>query len=808
MSFQAVSRFGKLSALVLAFFAIGFIGTSYFFGISYADDRAQLIGNHPTAAESATSAGSPSLDAPLSMQIRFKLRHQAALQQLLADQQNPSSASFHQWLKTREFFHRFGPTKSEVNAVTDWLNAEGFSVTGLSAGEVEFSGTVEQAQRTFAVRIASFGNGSAFANTSDPSIPGQFADVIGSIAGLDNMVHATPASQLTNNGSFNPNAIIGGNTAFGPNDFYSFYDENPVAGKDGGGDCIAIVGTSDFLDSSMTAFTSQFGLAPINYTREVHGTNPGINGAEVESELDIQWAHAAAPGASIVFHLGGYLVDDISGAVNDNQCGAISVSFGFCGPSPAFINGVIDPLFQQAAAQGQSVFVSSGDQGAAGLGYDPVTNSCVAGNSPSVNEMSADPNVTSVGGTQSTPKMIGGNDQGYTAESAWNDESGAGGGGASQIFSKPDYQSGVAGIPNDGARDVPDVAMMASPNAPGAFFGHDMSGTGKVVCCIGGTSLSAPIWAGLSRATAEIVGQTRLGNFNQIVYQLANQNYATSGFHDVTTGNNGYNGLAGFNAEAGYDQATGWGSVDFEVFANAANLLLNPNASPTRTATPTPTATATPAPAPTPIQAGGVLSVPATLAFPATATGKPGVIKALVIRNLSKTSALALNLGTLAAPFAVSGAAHYSVAPGASIAITILFSPATPGAFTQTLQIASGDPKHPRASVQVTATVQGGKLSMPKTVALKASGSGVAMKTIILKNIGAGTLSGSTQSFALSSPFTIVGGAASFSLAPGQSQSVTIQFKAASHGTVQGSLMVATVAPAGVASIGVSGTSN
>jgi subtilase family serine protease len=425
MSNQPVSLPGKLSAIVLAFFVIGFLGSSYLLGISYADDRIQLAGNHPVAAESATISGNPSPDAPLTLQIRFTLRHQAALKQLLADQQNPASASYHKWLKTGEFFHRFGPSDAEVKAVTDWLSAEGFNLTAVAAGDVEFSGTVEQAQRTFAVKIAGFGNGNAFGNTTDPSIPSQFANVIGAVTGMDNMVHAAPASQLTNSGAFNPNAIVGGTTAFGPGDFASFYDANPVAGKDGSGDCIAIVGTSDFLDSTMSAFTTQFGIAPINYTREVHGTNPGINGAEAEAELDVQWSHVAAPGAAIVFHLGGYLVDDISGAVNDNQCGAISISFGFCGPSPSFINGVIDPLFQQAAAQGQSVFVSSGDQGAAGLGYDPVTNSCVAGSSPSVNEMSADPNVTSVGGTQFTPKMNGGNDQGYVAETAWNDESGA-----------------------------------------------------------------------------------------------------------------------------------------------------------------------------------------------------------------------------------------------------------------------------------------------------------------------------------------------------------------------------------------------
>src|ERR1019366_9428600 len=180
-----------------------------------------------------------------------------------------------------------------------------------------------------------------------------------------------------------------------------------------------------------------------------------------------------------------------------------------------------------------------------------------------------------------------------------------------------------------------------------------MSGTGQVVCCVGGTSLSAPLWAAFSRVVAEIVGQTRLGNFNTIIYQLANQQYATAGFHDVTNGNNGFNGLHGFNAGPGYDQATGWGTVDFEVFANAVRDLLDPNASPTPTPTATPTAT--PSPQPT----GGVLSVPATINFPATAAGRPGTMKTLVIRNLSRTAPLSLDVGTLALPFAVSGAGQY-----------------------------------------------------------------------------------------------------------------------------------------------------
>ena len=803
-----VSRSGKLLAIVIAFFAIGFLGCSYFYGISYCDEGTQLTGNHPMAAESASAASNPAPDTQLDLQIRFALRHKAVLQRLLTEQQNPKSASYHKWLKTGEFFHRFGPTKPEVKAVTAWLTSEGFSVTNVAAGYVEFSGSIEQAQRTFSVKIARFGAANAFGNTSDPFIPTQFASVIGAVTGMDNMVHAMPVSKFTNS-AIAPNAIVNGSQAFGPNDFQTFYDENTASGKDGTGDCIAVVGVSNFLDSTMSAFTSYFNLPAINYTREVHGTNPGINGAEVEAELDLQWAHVAAPGASIVYHLGGYLVDDITGAVNDNQCGAISISYGFCGPTPAFISGVIDPLFQQAVAQGQSVFVSSGDQGAAGLGYDANTNSCIVNSTPSVNEMSADPNVTSVGGTQFKAIFANGSDQGYVTESAWNDVSGASGGGASQIFSKPEYQIG-AGVPDDSARDVPDVAIMASPNSPGALFGNDVSGTGEVECCVGGTSLSAPLWAGFSRVIAQQAGNTRLGNLNPIIYQLANQQYATAGFHDVTIGNNGYNGMPGFSAGPGYDQATGWGTVDFNVFANAATNLLNTGvATPTPTATPiaTATATATPtSPTPTPTPTGGILSVAVALTFPVSATGRPGTMKTLLIRNLSRTSPLSVEVGVLAAPFAVSGAGSYSIAPRSGISVGIFFSPTNSGTVTQSLQIVSGGPKHPDSTVRVTASARGGRLTMPAAVALKASMGAVATRTVMLRNSGAGMLAGTAQSFGPDTAFTLLGGPVSFQLASGQSQAVTIQFKPVSEGTVEGTLTVAMTEPAGTASIRVSGS--
>jgi subtilase family serine protease len=794
-------------SFLIGLFLLAPLSFACLLGLSYSDDRTQLAGNHPMAAENATIASDADPNMPLEMQIRFALRHQAELKRLLAEQHDPASPNYHKWLKTGEFFHRFGPTAGEKKAIAEWLASEGLEVTETAPGHIAFTGSTAQAQRTFAVKIARFGNGDAFGNTADPFIPARFASVISAVTGLDNMVHAMPASNFTNS-AVSPEAVINGAQAFGPGDFQNFYDERTASGKDGGGDCIAVVGVSDFLDSTMSTFTAQFNLSPINYTREVHGTNPGINGAEIEAEIDLQWAHVAAPGASIVYHLGGYLVDDITGAVDDNQCGAISISYGFCGPSPAFINGVIDPLFEQAATQGQSVFVSSGDQGSAGLGVNPATNSCIVNSTPSVNEMSADPNVTSVGGTQFKPNFVNGADQGYVAESAWNDVSGASGGGASQIFAKPEYQTG-AGVPNDGARDVPDVAMMASPNSPGAFLAHDENGTAEVVCCIGGTSLAAPLWAGFSRVIAEQAGDTRLGNLNPIIYQLAGQKGATAGIRDVTIGNNGYNGVAGFAAGPEYDQTSGWGSVDFDVFADAVTNLLNP---PTSTPTPTATTTATPTPSsistptPTPQPTGGVLSVAASLTFPVTATGKPGTMKMLEIRNQSATSALSVEVGGLGAPFTVSTPGTYSIAPQSSISIGIFLSPIGSGKVSQSLQIRSGDPKHPNATVRVTASVQAGKLSMPGAIALSAPMSAVATRTIQLRNSGGGMLAGVVQSFGNNGPFTLLGGPVSFWLAPGQSQAVTVQFRPMSSGTTRGNLTVAMAEPAGTASVEVSGS--
>ncbi len=589
----------------------------------FAQDITVLKGNHPIEAETLGPVGRADANRSLTMSITFALRNRAALGRLLSELQDPTSPQFHNWLSPAEFNRRFGPRDADVTAVVDWLGTEGF--TGISVNRaghsVSFSGTVAQAERTFTVSIATFGKGQVFANTNDPVIPARFADVITGIHGLDNMLRAVPAKhgsprpaplpapmsrkshplQLALAGSQHPSSPdasdqgtepdvkINGQDFFGPNDLRTFYNINPLltSGTDGSGDCFAIVGDSDFLASAVNGFNTFFGLpaSTIN-TILVDGTNPGKNDSETEALLDLESSHTVAPGATQNFYLGddnhaiftgSSIVDAIQRAVTDNSCSVISVSFGLCGNPASFIVNTVHPIYAQAAAQGQSIFISSGDQGSAGLVFDPNQNKCLPGSTASVNELGADSNLTSIGGTEFTPNYdTSGNDVGFTTEFVWNDASGATGGGVSQDFTKPTYQNGVN--PADGQRDVPDVAMIGG--GPGLFMEADNSGSPALII-VDGTSLATPVFAGIAKLIGQKAGQ-RLGNMNPRIYQLAaaqelgGAGAPDNGFRDVTSGNNGFNGVSGFAAGPGFDLSTGWGSVDAAAFADAFTTASTP----------------------------------------------------------------------------------------------------------------------------------------------------------------------------------------------------------------------------------------
>ena len=641
---------GSVTALITAVF--------FFASQNALAQTVALTGNRSYAAATLTSHASP--DRSLKLHFTFKPRNRAAMLKLLAEQQDKTSPNYHKWLKRGEFDKKYGRTSAEVAAVRRWLKSKGFRVMRSNSREIVASGSVATTETAFATTIAASADGATFANSSEPLIPTQFGDVIGSIEGLDNTRHSMPMVRLDDHtrsagktrhmppggGGSAPAAVVAPEVAsspayqrvsFGPPDVWTFYDQIPPLGgaTDGsGGDCIGIVEDSDYLDSAVSLFNTTFGLPSTTVTRVFSdGSSPGINPPnhtdEGEALLDIQWAHGIAPGAPENVYIGNDaagkfvvdgLTDSIIRAINDDTCGSISFSYVFCGSPDTFYSETLGTPFTQAQMQGQSIFSASGDWGSAGLALSG--GNCVPATTANVSETAADPFVTGVGGTHFTPNYNAqGFDVGTTTETGWSSS----GGGQSAVFSKPDFQVGVT--PNDNQRDVPDISLGADFAGPGFWFANDKNGNAEMVCCFGGTSIGTPVWAGISKLIVELNGGTRIGSMNSRIYQLgAMGNTSQSGLRDVTSGNNTFNGVAGFNAVAGYDQVTGWGSPDIQTF-EAAYLgvpAITPTATPTLTPTPTATATRTPTPtATTTATRTPTPTATATATHTATATATP-----------------------------------------------------------------------------------------------------------------------------------------------------------------------------------------
>lgn len=553
--------------------------------------------------DKALLKGSMERGSRVTFDVVLGLRNTEQLSKLLDDQQNPASPSYHQWLTPEQFNAHFGPDSSAYESVVRWLASEGFSIAKVDSGShlIRVVGTASQLDATFGAAMASAGDG-LYANTADPQIPARFDGVISMIVGLDNLrapfSHAVKAPRpgvADNKGvraSSQPNAVNGIYQAFGPIDLQTFYDESPVlnAGYTGAGDCIGIIGDSDYLPAAPTLFTTTFGIPGATITTILSSntnptntyTNPGRNYDEVETLIDIEWAHSAAPGAPIFYYLGddnssGPLFgigDALARAITDNSCSMISMSFGYCASSDgelAQTAAAFAPMLQQAAAQGQSVFIASGDEGAAGIVYSLGWNRCVIAGTPTPSVPATDPNVTAVGGASFEPAF---NTDGFaigtindTAISAWDGYFGASGGGMSTFSPKPSYQIGAT--PDDGARDLPDISGISDPFSPGVFLGSDGNPGPFIDCCWGGTSVAAPVTAGLFKLI-EQKSRGRLGRINDRLYQLASAaNPAGNGLRDITVGNNSFNGVTGYNAIVEYDLATGWGQLDVGQFVTS-----------------------------------------------------------------------------------------------------------------------------------------------------------------------------------------------------------------------------------------------
>jgi len=483
------------------------------------------------------------------------IRDRPGLEAAIAAQQDPRAAGFRRWLDAGEIADRFGPRRAQYERVRRWLEAAGFRVTADSPYRLSLSvaGTAAQVEAAFRTRLALYRDRTRTYRVpvADAVLPPELG--VQSVLGLDDL----PA--------FHPLVRLGGDlTALAPADVAIAYGTGVLAGRGltGGGRSIAVVGRSDFLESDVATFGTLFGApaaqAPVKVPA-VAGKLPGRSSdtrEETEVLLDVQWAGALAPQAQVNAVLavpstagGGDIPEALRAAVEQRAGDVISMSFGLCEPDTRpSTSEYFDALYAIANAQGQTVLVSSGDDGAADCG----------GNDPelAVNALAASPHAVAVGGTALDPLFdAGGSATGYGGESAWHDAGGSGGGGQSVRFARPSFQIGLG---FDG-RVLPDVALAASPGAPGYVIVRQ---TPRVV---GGTSASTPVLASLLALVNEAQGVHGLGQLLPAVYRLgAAQAAGTHApvFHDVTSGSNG------FPAHAGFDLATGWGSPIADAFAD------------------------------------------------------------------------------------------------------------------------------------------------------------------------------------------------------------------------------------------------
>jgi len=520
-----------------------------------------------------------------------------------------------------------------------------------AANVILFSGTVGQLQNAFSTQIHSLlVNGETHvANVTEPQLPRALAPAVKGIVGMDDF-HPKSNSHLGPTAKWNAETkkIESDFTLFSssgtpylyvdPADAAIIYN-TPNANLntnyhgttyDSTGVTVGIIGDSNFdpqpLINFRTAFLGETTSTVNMPTTVIDGIDPGINGDEEETLLDLETFGGLAPKAKINYYasddsdLSAGLFNAMERALNDNAISIMSISFGECealiGTSTTQYLG---ELYAQAAAQGITVTVSSGDAGAAGCDSSGATT---ATHGLGINALASSPYNISVGGTDyvalasSFATYASTSSSGnppyyatalrYIPERPWNDSTSVngalannkalligsgttdiigGGGGKSIVWTKPAYQSALT--PADGARDIPDVSLLAANGLYGAvwvlclpdlIYGPNCANTNGVFTSssrfsgAGGTSASTPAFAGMLALVEQATG-SRLGQANNVIYKLAATKYSTV-FHDVTAGNNsvvctagtsncGSNGFTtGYDAVTGYDLASGLGSVD------------------------------------------------------------------------------------------------------------------------------------------------------------------------------------------------------------------------------------------------------
>ena len=506
-----------------------------------AQERQQLR-THMAATAGTQTMGRLPATQQMNVAMTLQLRNEAQLQALLQDLYNPNSPNYRKFLSVSEFTAQFAPTEADYEAVVNYATAHGLTVTHKAANRlvVEVSGPTSAVEEAFRVNMKVYQhpteNRTFYAPDVEPSVDAGLA--VSGVSGLNNYHPPSPVYlQHASSDTIHANATGSMGGQFLGSDIRAAY--LPGVTLTGSGQTVGLFEFGPYNVSDVEAYFNSIGQ-PLNVSI-VNVLLNGVSGTcgsgcdDGEEVIDIEQAVSMAPGLKAIYvYEGDSDVSILNQMAVDNIAKQLSCSFGWLPADPSSD----EPIFQEFAAQGQNLFVASGDSGA----FSSSNQEFYPG---------ADPLVTAVGGTDLTTTGPGG---AWVSESAWV---GSSGGPNTNGIAIPSYQVPYINASNGGSttlRNVPDVAAEANTDnyfcANGGCFGG-----------VGGTSLAAPRWAGILALANQQNGGRPIGFLNPTLYSIGGGAGYGAEFHDITSGNN-FNSSSPnkYAAVGGYDLVTGWGA--------------------------------------------------------------------------------------------------------------------------------------------------------------------------------------------------------------------------------------------------------
>ncbi|MES2105220.1 MAG: protease pro-enzyme activation domain-containing protein [Pseudomonadota bacterium] len=545
MRFSRNQKMLSLTALALAMFSTA---TSAAEQWSPTATKATAVTSTVTinAAHIAAMQSGALTHVVVSLNVRNKADLDALTADILAGRSNTA-------LSSADFKSRYAPTQAQVQAVVSHLAKNGFTNISVADNNLLISadGTAGAVKSAFNTELHSYTvNGrSAYANIDDAAVPQSLGGIVLAVHGLQNVhLHHTMLAK--------PAAKTLASTGHNPTEFPTIYNANSLPSATNAVIGIITQGSMKQTITDLKSFAASAGYPVPNVTTTVIGSASTDTSGVDEWNMDTQDALATAGGTikQMILYTANTLSDsDLTSAYNrvvsDNTAKAINVSLGEC-ESDAKSSGIMasnDQIFQAAVAQGQTFSVSSGDSGAYECG----------GSTTSQSYPSVSPYVISVGGT-----LLGTSGGAWSSETVWactssatcqQSANGGAGGGASLTEAAPSWQTAAGVLGTSTKRGTPDISFDADPSSGALVLVNGVKSQ------IGGTSLAAPIFTGFW-ARIQSMNNNSLAFPAAAIYQKAAANPGM--FHDVTSGSNG-----GYSAKAGWDYASGYGSLNVANFA-------------------------------------------------------------------------------------------------------------------------------------------------------------------------------------------------------------------------------------------------